>query len=126
MLRSCALTLMALLPLSLTATALGGVKFDTRSARSGLWSDPGTWEGGRAPRRGDRVQVRAGHQVTYDVVSEEAIRSSWRTTTPETAISARKDPAVILRTMDAATRPLRDGGPPDYSAITPSSWCARR
>src|SRR5437867_4224540 len=39
-----------------SAWALGGVRFDARSARSGAWSDAGTWEAGRAPRPGDRVQ----------------------------------------------------------------------
>src|SRR5262245_42842779 len=46
-----------------------------RSARSGSWSAPATWEGGRVPAAGARVQVRTGHIVTYDVKSEEAIRS---------------------------------------------------
>jgi hypothetical protein len=45
-----------------------------RSARSGPWSLPATWEGGRVPPAGARVQVRAGHTVTYDVGSGEAIR----------------------------------------------------
>src|SRR5213594_1761869 len=49
--------------------ALGGVKFDARSARSGKWSEPATWEEGRIPRAGDRVQVRSGHDVSYDVLS---------------------------------------------------------
>jgi hypothetical protein len=46
-----------------------------RSARSGAWSDPGTWEGGRAPGAGARVQVREGHEVRYDVDSDVPIRS---------------------------------------------------
>src|SRR5437868_2972969 len=46
-----------------------------RSARSGPWSDPQTWEGGRVPGAGARVQVRAGQTVTYDVASDRAIRS---------------------------------------------------
>src|SRR5262249_37259615 len=45
-----------------------------RSARSGCWSLPATWEGGKVPAAGARVQVRAGHTVTYDVQSTEAIR----------------------------------------------------
>jgi hypothetical protein len=36
-----------------------------RSARSGAWSAPGTWEGGKVPVSGARAQVRAGHTVTY-------------------------------------------------------------
>src|SRR5215469_8153239 len=46
-----------------------------RSAGSGPWSAPRTWEGGKVPGAGARVQVRAGHTVTYDVKSDAVIRS---------------------------------------------------
>src|SRR5262245_2941451 len=46
-----------------------------RSARSGPWSAARTWEGGKVPGAGARVQVRAGHTVTYDVKSTEVLRS---------------------------------------------------
>jgi hypothetical protein len=46
-----------------------------RSARSGAWSAPATWEGGKVPGAGDRVLVRAGHLVTYDVRSDAVLRS---------------------------------------------------
>src|SRR4051812_285379 len=46
-----------------------------RSARGGPWSAPATWEGGRVPGAGARVQVRAGHTVVYDVKSDRALRS---------------------------------------------------
>src|SRR5688572_15164235 len=45
-----------------------------RSAKSGAWSDPATWAGGAVPKGGDRVQVRTGHTVVYDVVAEAAVR----------------------------------------------------
>jgi len=45
-----------------------------RSARSGPWSAPGTWEGGKVPGSASRVLVRTGHRVVYDVVSEQPIR----------------------------------------------------
>ena len=45
-----------------------------RSAKSGPWSDKATWEGGAVPGAGARVQIRAAHAVTYDVVSDQAIR----------------------------------------------------
>ncbi|HEX8915789.1 MAG TPA: G8 domain-containing protein [Humisphaera sp.] len=48
----------------------GGVAFDTRTAKSGAWSDPATWENGKAPKAGDRVQVRPGHVVTYDITPD--------------------------------------------------------
>jgi hypothetical protein len=46
-----------------------------RSARSGPWSAAATWEGGKVPAAGARVQVRPSHTVIYDVQSEQAIRS---------------------------------------------------
>src|SRR5688500_633596 len=46
-----------------------------RSAGSGVWSAAKTWEGGQTPKVGEIVQVRAGHTVTYDVHSENVIRS---------------------------------------------------
>jgi hypothetical protein len=59
----------ALAPSSLRAADL------VRSAHSGPWSAPATWEGGRVPGAGARVQVRPGHVVTYDLRAEHAIRS---------------------------------------------------
>jgi hypothetical protein len=46
-----------------------------RSARSGPWSEAATWEGGKVPPAGARVQVRAGHAVTYDLNSDRAVRT---------------------------------------------------
>jgi hypothetical protein len=40
------------------------------SAGSGLWSDPRTWSTGKVPRENDKVEVAAGHDVTYNVVSD--------------------------------------------------------
>src|ERR1051325_3430082 len=68
------LTLLLLLAAISARAAAPLVQFDARSARSGKWSDPNTWIGKRAPRAGDNVQVRAGHMVTYDVNSDEAVR----------------------------------------------------
>ena len=45
-----------------------------RSARTGVWSAPATWEGGNVPSAGATVLVREGHVVTYDVNSPTAIR----------------------------------------------------
>src|SRR5262245_30694566 len=46
-----------------------------RSARSGPWSAPATWEGGKVPTAGARVLIRTGHRVVYDVRSDRALRS---------------------------------------------------
>jgi hypothetical protein len=45
-----------------------------RSAKSGPWSAPATWEGNAVPGAGARVLVREGHRVEYDVKSEAVIR----------------------------------------------------
>ncbi|GIW81306.1 MAG: hypothetical protein KatS3mg105_3113 [Gemmatales bacterium] len=46
-----------------------------KSARSGIWSQRTTWEGGQVPGQGDRVLIREGHRVVYDIQSDRAIRS---------------------------------------------------
>src|SRR5262249_11512287 len=46
-----------------------------RSRQNGNWSAAATWEGGKVPGSGARVQVRPGHTVVYDVRSDRAIRS---------------------------------------------------
>src|SRR5438876_281504 len=46
-----------------------------RSAASGPWSSPATWEGGKVPAAGTRVLVKPGHAVTYDLHSAAAIRA---------------------------------------------------
>ena len=51
----------------------GNVEFDLRSVKSGNWSEASTW-GGTIPAAGQRIQVRPGHQVIYDVQSDTPIR----------------------------------------------------
>jgi G8 domain len=46
-----------------------------RSVRDGCWSAPTTWEDGRVPGAGARVQIRAAHTVVYDLQSDVPIRS---------------------------------------------------
>jgi len=50
------------------------VTFNARTAHSGLWSDPQTWQDSRQPQSGDFVQIRAGHAVTYDADSSAPLR----------------------------------------------------
>lgn len=47
---------------------------DIYSVKSGFWSDPTIWSNGRVPGQGDNVLVDSGHVVTYNVVSNDAIR----------------------------------------------------
>ncbi|MGC1274164.1 MAG: G8 domain-containing protein [Planctomycetaceae bacterium] len=46
----------------------------TKSARSGAWSSPETWEGGKVPGAGARVWIQKGHEVLYDRHSDEVVR----------------------------------------------------
>ena len=43
-----------------------------RSAASGPWSMPATWEGAKVPSERSIVQIRSGHVVTYDVAERQA------------------------------------------------------
>jgi hypothetical protein len=61
--------------LAVEARGAGSTANLIRSAGSGPWSAPATWQGGWVPAAGDRVQVRPGHTVVYDVQSEQAIRA---------------------------------------------------
>src|SRR5947207_15277131 len=45
-----------------------------RSARSGDWSSPSTWENNQVPMAGAKVQILAGHTVNYDRSSSDPIR----------------------------------------------------
>ncbi len=45
-----------------------------RSAQSGPWSNPATWEQGQAPAAQAKVQIREGHTVTYDLAKGPVIR----------------------------------------------------
>ncbi|HZZ72497.1 MAG TPA: G8 domain-containing protein [Pirellulales bacterium] len=45
-----------------------------KSAASGLWSSPQTWQGGKIPAAGDRVLILSSHAVVYDVASDAVIR----------------------------------------------------
>ena len=45
-----------------------------KSARSGPWSAKDSWEGKAVPGGGDRVLIRTGHTVTYDVKSDAVVR----------------------------------------------------
>ncbi len=43
------------------------------STASGLWSNPRTWSTGTVPRADDKVAIAAGHDVTYNVVSDATL-----------------------------------------------------
>ncbi len=41
---------------------------------SGNWSDPATWSTKKLPAAEDLVLIKAGHTVTYDTVSDAALK----------------------------------------------------
>ncbi len=45
-----------------------------KSTKSGQWSAKDTWEGKAVPGAGDRVLIRTGHAVTYDVKADAVVR----------------------------------------------------
>jgi hypothetical protein len=59
----------------LSQSAFGAEALVIRSAHSGAWSSPDTWEGKQQPSAGARVLIRRGDAIVYDVVSNRPIRS---------------------------------------------------
>jgi hypothetical protein len=53
-----------------------------RSIQSGPWSAPTTWEGGKVPDQGSRVQIRAEHRVVYDLALPLVDRAARRVVNP--------------------------------------------
>ncbi|MSU77569.1 MAG: hypothetical protein EXS16_05670 [Gemmataceae bacterium] len=73
-------TTLAIMLLGLNANAQEHTEKSTlaaniiRSMKSGAWSAASTWQGGKVPAAGTRVQVREGHIVIYDSKSADVIR----------------------------------------------------
>ena len=64
----------AILGLTLRGEPSAPLDFDLRSVRSGVWSDPQTWDRARVPAAGERVLVSSQTRVDYDVAGGEVIR----------------------------------------------------
>ena len=97
-----------------------------RSACNGRWSDPATWEEGRVPGTGARVQIRTGHTVVYDLVGDSPIRSI------HVAGTLRFDPGKDTR-LDVGLIKIQAGDDPGESgfnceahAMSPPGAGARR
>ena len=69
--------LMAVALIALSASARGADTTWIRTANSGAWSEPATWDGGKVPTTGARVHVKTGHVVVYDVKSDAALRAVY-------------------------------------------------
>lgn len=96
-----------------------------RSARSGLWSAPSTWEGGKTPSAGVRVQIRTGHIVTYDVKSEQVIRSIHVAGTLTFARDKDTRLGVGLIKIQAGENATEDGFDCDVHAMEPEPGLPR-
>ena len=54
------------LPESIPDFSLDTTRAAVRSAQSGAWSNPATWQGGQVPTSNHVVRILAGHTVTID------------------------------------------------------------
>ncbi len=82
---------------------------DLLSKQSGPWSGKETWDAGRVPQKGDRVVIRAGHTVTYDVDSREVIRLVQVAGTLDFARDRNTRLDVGLLTVIASEFPSEEG-----------------
>ncbi len=80
-----------------SASTAWAVPTVVRSVQSGRWSVAATWSSGNVPKKGEIVQVREGHRVVYDVVSDSVIRSLHiaGTLTFATDVDTRLDVGLI-------------------------------
>jgi hypothetical protein len=99
----------ALTSQALTSQALAADAPLVRSARSGLWSAKETWDAGRVPQAGDRVVIRGGHTVTYDVDARDVIRLVQIAGTLEFALDKNTRLEVGLLTMMPSEEPSEEG-----------------
>src|SRR5438105_300508 len=63
-----------LMGMVLCASVQAAVEFQIHSVNNGNWSDVKTWAELRLPKAGERVQIREGHRISYDVESDQPIR----------------------------------------------------
>ena len=60
------------LPDSIPDFSLDTTRAAVRSAKSGAWSNPATWQGGQIPTSNNVVRILTGHTVTVDDTSATA------------------------------------------------------
>lgn len=80
-----------------------------RSVASGPWSEKTTWDLDRVPQKGDRVLIRPGHVVTYDVESRDVIRLVQIAGTLEFARDRNTSLEVGLITVVASEEVTEEG-----------------
>jgi len=79
------------------------------SKQSGPWSAKETWDAGRVPKTGDRVVIRAGHTIGYDVDSRDVIRLVQIVGTLEFARDRNTRLEAGLITLTASEKPSEEG-----------------
>jgi hypothetical protein len=80
-----------------------------RSKQSGVWSSKETWDVGRVPKTGDRVIIRVGHHIGYDVESKDVIRLVQIAGTLEFARDKNTLLEAGLITLSASEEPSEEG-----------------
>ena len=80
-----------------------------RSQESGVWSSAKTWDAGRLPKAGDRVVIRSGNHMTYDLDSKEVIRLVQIAGTLEFARDRNTRLEAGLITVRASEEPNEQG-----------------
>jgi hypothetical protein len=60
------------LPENMPDFSLDTTRTLVRSAQSGVWSNPATWQGGQVPTANNVVRILAGHSITIDDTSAAA------------------------------------------------------
>jgi hypothetical protein len=80
-----------------------------RSKQSGAWSAKETWDADRVPAAGDRVVIRAGHHVGYDVDSRAVLRLVQVVGTLEFARDKNTRLEAGLITLTADEEPSEEG-----------------
>ena len=83
-----------------------------QSARSGAWSSPATWAGGKIPATGDRVLIRAEDHVTLDLPASPEIRSINVCGRLSFALDRDTCLNAGLITVQPGTENLENGGDP--------------
>lgn len=92
-----------------------------KSAKSGPWSSPATWEGNSVPGTDARVLIREGHIITYDAKSDVVIRGI--TVSGTLAFASEKDTIlnVGLIKIQAGNTYSEEGFDCDHGAEMPSA-----
>ena len=97
----------------------------TATAQSGAWSNAATWVGGKVPAAGDRVHVKTGYVVVYDVKSEAALRAVYVAGTLRFATDKDTRLDVGVLKVEAGSQPTEEGFDCDAHIEAPAEGAVR-